>query len=107
MRELGLLVVRDHIDFRQRHHVDEIGADIDVVAGLHLTLADNAIERRRDPGIAKLELHARQRRLGGVEIGGALLPGALQNFELMLLGGDHGAARTHIGLRLEIGRAHV
>src|SRR6266702_6877389 len=100
VRELGLLVIRDHIDLWQRHHVDEVGADVDVVAGLHLTLADDAIERRRDLSITKLELHARQRRLGGVELGGALLPGALQDFELMLLGCDHGAACAHVGLRL-------
>ena len=47
VRELGLLVIRDHIDLRQRHDVDEVGADVDVVAGLDLPLADDAVERRR------------------------------------------------------------
>lgn len=104
MRELGLLVVRDHIDLRQRHHnVDEVGADIDVVAGLYLTLADHSIERRRDPCVTELELGTCQRRLRRLDIGGALLPGALQNFELMLLGRDHRAARAHVGLRLGVG----
>jgi hypothetical protein len=38
-RQLRLLVIGDHIDVRQRHDIDEIGADIDVIARLHLPLA--------------------------------------------------------------------
>ena len=42
--QLRLLVVGDDIDVRQRHDIDEVAADIDVVALLHLALADR---RRR------------------------------------------------------------
>ena len=63
-RQLRLLVVGDHIDVRQRHDVDEVGADIDVVARLHLALADDAVERRHDFGVAELQLRRGQRRLG-------------------------------------------
>ena len=74
-RQLRFLVIGDHIDVRQRHDVDEVGADIDVVAGLHLPLADDAVERRDDPGVAELEFCGGERRLGGLEIGGTLLLG--------------------------------
>ena len=74
-RQLRFLVIGDHIDLRQRHHVDEVGADIDVVAGLHLPLAGDAIERRHDPGVAELEFCGSERRLGALEIGGTLLLG--------------------------------
>src|ERR1700757_755924 len=50
MRQLRLLVIGDHIDIRQRHDVDEITADVDIVARLHLPLADNAVEWRDDFG---------------------------------------------------------
>jgi hypothetical protein len=42
-RQLRLLVIGYHIDLRQRHHGDEVAADIDIVARLHLPLADHAI----------------------------------------------------------------
>ena len=107
MGELGFLVIRDHIDVRQRHDIDEVGADIDVIAGLHLTLAGDAVERRDDPGVAELQLCRRERRLGGFDIGGALLLGSLQDFELMALRGDHRAARLHVRLRLGITRGRL
>ena len=99
-RELRLLVVGDDVDVGQRHHVEQVAADIDVIARLHLTRADDAVEWRGDPGIAELELCGLQRGLRRENVGGALLLGAGENFELMLLGGDHSAAGAHIGLRL-------
>src|SRR6185437_5000490 len=60
MGELRFLVVRDHMDVRQRHDIDEVGADIDVIAGLHLTLAGDAVERRDDPGVAEFKLCRRK-----------------------------------------------
>src|SRR6266849_6670849 len=35
--ELGLLVVGDNVDVWQRHDIDQVASDIDVVARLHLT----------------------------------------------------------------------
>ena len=52
-RQLGLLVVGDDIDVRQRHHIDQTASDIDVVAGLHLALADDAGERSCDLGVTE------------------------------------------------------
>jgi hypothetical protein len=57
-RELGLLVVGDHIDVRQRHDIDQVAADIDVVALLNLALADDAVEGRNDFGVAELQPRA-------------------------------------------------
>src|ERR1700736_1004427 len=54
-RQLGLLVIGDHIDIRQRHDVDETAADIDIVARLNLAFADDAIEGCYDLGVAELE----------------------------------------------------
>src|SRR5712671_5606005 len=60
-RELRFLVIGHHIDVRQRHNIDQVAADIDVVVGLHLPLAHDAIERGCDPGITELEARRRKR----------------------------------------------
>src|SRR6266850_1843867 len=99
-RELRFLVIGHHIDVRQRHDIDQVAADIDVVARLHLPLAGNTIKRRHDLGVAEPELGCGQRRLSALEIGGALLLSSRQHFELMALRGDDGAAGAHVGLRL-------
>src|SRR3984893_7192778 len=100
--ELRLLVVGNHVDIRQRHDIDEAGADIDVVARLHLPLAGDAVEWRHDPGIAEPELGRGERRLGALEVGRALLLGARQYFELMALRGDDGLAGANVGLRARV-----
>src|ERR1700694_225858 len=104
-RELRFLVIANHIDVRQRHNIDQVAADIDVVARLHLPLAGNTIKRRHDLGVAEPELGCGQRRLGALEIGGALLLSSRQHFELMALRGDEGAAGAHVGLRPGVGRS--
>ena len=97
-RELRLLVVGDHIDVRQRHNIDEIAADIDVVARLNLPLADDAIERRHDLGVTELEPGGGQRGLGALQVRRTLLLGPGQHLELVALRRDHGPARANISL---------
>ena len=86
---LGLLVIRDHPDVRQRHDRDDLRADIDELAEAHLPLPDQPIRRgenarvtqivgrERDLGLGRLDLRLelllldvdrRQRRLLLVEL---------------------------------------
>src|SRR5882757_7061378 len=71
--QLGLLVVGDDIDVRQRHDIDEVAPDIDVVVRLNLPLADDTIERCCDFGVAKLEAGRGQRGLGALQVRRTLL----------------------------------
>src|ERR1700722_10652133 len=71
--QLGLLVVGNDIDIGQRHDVDEIAADIDVIVRLNLTLAHDPVEWGCDPGVAELELRGSQRGLGSLNIPRTLL----------------------------------
>ncbi len=99
-RELDLLVIGDDIDVRQRHHVEQIAADIDVVTRLHLPRADHAIERRDDAGIAQPEFGGLQRRFCCQHIRSALFLGAVEHLELVFLRGDQGAGGKHVGVCL-------
>src|SRR6266436_4813542 len=101
-RELGFLVIGHHIDVRQRHDIDEVAADIDVIARLNLAFADDAVERRDDFGIAELEARRGKGGLRAQHVGGALLLGSGQHFHLVTLRGDHGPAGANIGLRLGV-----
>src|ERR1700737_3776983 len=87
--QLGLFVVGDHIDVRQRHDIDEVAPDIDVVAWLHLALANDAVERRDDLGVTKLEAGRGQRSLGALQVRRALLLRSGQHLELVTLRGDN------------------
>ena len=61
---LGLLVIRDHPDVRQRHDGDHLRADIDELAGPHLALADQPVGRRHDARVAQVVRGERDLRLG-------------------------------------------
>src|SRR6266478_1340496 len=47
-RELRLLIVGDHVHTWQRHDIDEIAPDVDVVPWLNLPCINDAIERCDD-----------------------------------------------------------
>ncbi len=102
--ELGLLVVGDDIDIWQRHDIDQVASDIDVVARLHLTLADDAVEGRHDLGVAELEAGRRQRCLGALQIRCTLQLGAGEHLELVALCRDQRPARPDISLRAGVTR---
>lgn len=54
-RKLRLFVVRDNVDIRERHHVEQVAADIDVISRLNLPRSDHTVERGHDPGVAEFE----------------------------------------------------
>src|SRR6266851_3598302 len=103
-RQLGLLVVGHHIDVGQRHDVDEVAPDIDVVAGLHLALANHTVERRRDFGVTEPEAGGGQRGLGTLQIRFALLLGSREHLDLVALRRDQRPARPNIGLGAGVAR---
>src|ERR1700730_10942582 len=96
--QLGLLVVGDDVDVRQRHDIDEVAPDIDVVVRLNLPLTNDAVERCCDLGVPKLEPGRGQRGSGRRYIRRTLLLGPGQHLELMALRGDRGLAGTNVGL---------
>src|SRR5258706_8455642 len=51
-RELRLLV-GDHVHTWQRHDIDQIASDVDVVTCLNLPFTNDAIERCHDPGVTE------------------------------------------------------
>ena len=62
MGHLRFLVVGDHPDVGQRHQRQNLGSDAEVLAGLDETLADHAVDRRDDPGVAEIDLREVARR---------------------------------------------
>src|SRR6266478_8732066 len=98
-RELCLLVVGDHVHTWQRHDIDEIASDVDVVTWLNLPFAYDAIERRDDLGVAKPEPGRGQRGLGALQVRRTLLLGPGQHLDLVALRRDQGPARANISLR--------
>ena len=65
---LGLLVVRDHPDVRQRNDGDHLRADIDELAEPHLPLTHQPIRGRQDSRVAQVVRGERDLRLGGVDL---------------------------------------
>ena len=74
--ELRLLVVGDDIGAVGRHHRHQLRAGLHVLADAQRAVADHAVDRRDDRGVAEVEfglvlqrLRAGQRRLGLGELG--------------------------------------
>ena len=74
--ELGFLEVRDHIGAGDRHHRHQLRSGLHVLADAQRAVADHAVDRRDDGGVAEIEfglvlqwLGARQRRVGLGDLG--------------------------------------
>src|ERR1700682_6258596 len=96
-RELRLLVVGVHVHTWQRHDIDEIASDVDVVTRLNLPFANDAIERCEELGVTKPEPGRGQRGLGALQVRRTLLLGPGQHLELVALRRDQGPARANVG----------
>ena len=54
--ELGFLVVRDHIGAARRHHRHQLRAGLHELADPQRAVADHAVDRRDDRGVAEIKL---------------------------------------------------
>ena len=88
--KLRLLEIRDHVDRGERHHGHELRAGLDVLPDPQAAIADDAVDRRSDIGIAEVQLRLflhglimLQGRLGLGEL-------RLQHGDLLLGGGNRG-----------------
>src|SRR5215813_3537897 len=101
-RKLRFLVVRDHVNLWERHDIDEVPSDSDIIAELNLTFADHAIKRRKNAGVTQSEARGSQSRFGAIEIRGTLLLRPLEHLELVVLLGDGRATGACVCLRFTV-----
>ena len=97
--KLGLLEIRDHIDRGERHHRHELGAGLHVFSDAQATIADDAVDRRHDIGIAEVQL--RLLLHGLVMLQGRIGLGELrlQHADLLLGGRNRGRIARERGAR--------
>ena len=117
MGELGLLVVRDHIDFCQRHDVDDLRPGVDVLPGATVAFADLAASRggyagiaeiyfgQIEPGLGLLDGRSLGRELGEIAIDVALFGELVEHLLRALIermdNAELGGALDEVCLRLE------
>ena len=96
---LGLFVVGDHPDVRERNERDHLGADADILTGADLPFADHSIDWRSDAGVAEGDVGEIARRLLRLERGVGLLFLALQYIQLLALLRQLRLVESESGLR--------
>ena len=97
--KLSFLEIRDHINRSERHHGHELGASLHVFSNTQAAVTDDAVDRRNDIGIAKVQL--RLLLHGLIMLQGRFVLGELrlQHADLFLGGRNRSRIARQRGLR--------
>ena len=104
MLELAFLEVGVHPEVMRRDDGDEIGAACDIGADLSGAIADIAVDRRANIGVAEVELGRVEIGLGLGDVGLGDGDLRVQNRQLLLRGVEPGRGRDHAGFSREVQR---
>ncbi len=104
MLELAFLEVGVHPKVMRRDDCDEIGAASDIGADLSGAIADIAVDRRANIGVAEIEFGRVEIGLGLGDVGLGDGDLRVQNRELLLRSVEAGLGRNHAGLGRQVER---